>query len=472
MRGTQHNGRANKKGQAYNVNHNDREFEQKNSKDYDTHIDASKSVDNAYFAFSMNEPAKMMRVRKGTSPKLEKIELDFYKKHFGKHLEQTNENYIRNRHPERCKTIEDVYTNPRTCPQETILQVGKDGEYKDLEKFTKMVKNYCVAYNNSFSNNSMIIDCAIHADETSMHAHVRRVFYVRDKNGNLELAQNKALEQMGYQLPNPEQKRSKYNNRLQTFTDNLRGFWYDLIEKHDKDIKIEREPDSASRSRKNLEKLDYQNIVAKEKLEQANDKLKEANKDLENVKLDADAERTRYQELKHETEELEQIATFAKSVLDDEAELDYSIKRPVFNKNDTIIQGTSPEQVKDVFEMAANMSSYLEQQQRINLQIQRELERKEKDLEQRERQLAREKEQNTLDRRIEIAKAVSEANNEKNREIKGLKSKLSEYQTLERRYPDVRMSLEKARRAKLMRQMEEVAGEVEHGRKRDYGFER
>lgn len=551
MRGSHHTGRTNARGQAYNVNHNDRTFKQEKSVDYDRHIDASKSADNGYFVYMMDNPIKTYRIHP-ENVSLRDFELKFYEENFGAHLAQTNAKYVKNRHKERVRTIEDVYTNPRTCPQETILQVGKDGEYKDLEKFKKMVRKYCVAYNNSFSDNSMILDYSIHADETSMHAHVRRVFYVRDKDGNLELAQNKALEQMGYQLPNPGQKRSKYNNRLQTFTDDLRVFWYNMIEKYDKDVKIEREPKYASR--RHIEKLDYQNLSASEKLaqtymekEQAVAELKAEEEKCQKLKADTalleqSAEshkqmqveilqnsteylRKRYdakmdylsknvkipgedtsewdntdweswcleqkygslenaikaidQELQAQHDamlkdvaDLEQVSRFAKTVMDEEPELSHSIQRGKFKKTDTVVQNATPEQVKEVFELSANMSSYLEQQQRINLQIQRELERKEKDLEQRERQLAREKEQNTLDRRIEIAKAVSEANNEKNREIKGLKSKLSEYQTLERRYPDVRMSLEKARGAELMRQMEEVAGEVEHGRKRDYGFER
>lgn len=551
MRGSHHTGRTNARGQAYNVNHNDRTFKQEKSVDYDRHIDASKSTDNGYFVYKMDNPIKTYRIHP-ENVSLRDFELKFYEENFGAHLAQTNAKYVKNRHKERVRTIEDVYTNPRTCPQETILQVGKDGEYKDLEKFKKMVRNYCVAYNKSFSDNSMILDYSIHADETSMHAHVRRVFYVRDKDGNLELAQNKALEQMGYQLPNPGQKRSKYNNRLQTFTDDLRAFWYNMIEKYDKDVKIEREPKYASR--RHIEKLDYQNLSASEKLaqtymekEQAVAELKAEEEKCQKLKADTalleqSAEshkqmqveilqnsteylRKRYdakmdylsknvkipcedtsewdntdweswcleqkygslenaikaidQELQAQHDamlkdvaDLEQVSRFAKTVMDEEPELSHSIQRGKFKKTDTVVQNATPEQVKEVFELSANMSSYLEQQQRINLQIQRELERKEKDLEQRERQLAREKEQNTLDRRIEIAKAVSEANNEKNREIKGLKSKLSEYQTLERRYPDVRMSLEKARGAELMRQMEEVAGEVEHGRKRDYGFER
>ena len=195
MKASMHAGRTTSKGKAYNVNHNDRKFNQEKSDGYDKHIDWERSSENVYYAFKMKEPEQALWVN-SENYNLRNIELNFYKKHFGAHLEHQNEKHIKSRHKERCKSIEDIYTNPRTCPQETILQVGKDGEYQDYKKFKKMVKQFCSSYNAQHCNNSMIIDCSIHADETSLHAHVRRVFYVKDKDGNLELAQNKALEQM------------------------------------------------------------------------------------------------------------------------------------------------------------------------------------------------------------------------------------------------------------------------------------
>lgn len=545
MRGSHHTGRTNAKGQAYNVNHNDRTFKQEKSVDYDRHIDASKSADNDYFVYEMENPIKTYRIHP-EEVSLRDFELKFYKNNFGAHLEQTNAKYIKNRHKERVRTIEDVYTNPRTCPQETILQVGKDGEYKDLEKFKKMVRNYCVAYNNTFSDNSMILDYSIHADETSMHAHVRRVFYVRDKDGNLELAQNKALEQMGYDLPYPDQKRSKYNNRLQTFTSEIRAFWYNTIEKYDKDVEIQREPKYASR--RHIEKLDYQNLSALEKLAQTYTEKKQATAELkaeeekfqklkaDTALLEQSAEshkqiqveilqnsteylRKRYdakmaylrknvkipyedtsewdntdwecwcleqkygslenaikaidQELQAQHDamlkdvaDLEQVSRFAKTVMDEEPELSHSIQRAKFKKTDTVVQNATPEQVKEVFELSANMTGYLQQQQIINERMLQEIDRKEKDLLKREKQLAERKKQDSLDRKIEIAKAVSDATNqvkkEKNFEIKNLKSELNEYKNLEQKYPDVKDALAKARGAELKRialeQLKEVAG--------------
>ena len=550
MRGSHHIGRTNAKGQAYNVNHNDRTFKQEKSLDYDKHIDASKSQNNIYCVFGTKNPTKPYKLK---DVSLRDYELKFYTRYFGAHLEQTNAKYIKNRHKERVRTIEDVYTNPRTCPQETILQVGKDGEYKDLETFHKMVRRYCAGYNKAFSSNSLILDYSIHADETSMHAHVRRIFFVEDKDGNLELAQNKALEQLGYPLPNPDQKRSKYNNRLQPFTDDLREFWYQVVEKCDQDIKIEREPKYASMRR--LEKLDFQNLIAEERLEQlqaeqeqtqketkadierykiAQEKLRELKKEYKTLEQSTELHRQKQEEIlqasmsymrkrhnnkmeylrKHvkipgvdtrewdnsdweswwlkqqygsienaikamdeeieqdhaemleEVADIEYVSQFAKTVLEDaERELSHPIKKSMFKKNETIIQAT-PEQVREVFEMSANLSVYLQQQKELQEQMMDEIKFREEELAKWEKRLAEENKQNTMDRKMEIAKAVSDATNqvkkEKNFEIKNLKSELSEYKNLEQKYPDVKDALAKARGAELkrkaMEQLKEVAG--------------
>lgn len=350
LRGSHHSGRTNSKGQAFNVNHNDRKFKQEKSAEYDRHIDTSRSEQNYYIAFNMENPAKALKVNPERFD-LRDIELGFYKKHFGAHLEQTNAKYVKNRHKERVRTIEDIYTNPRTCPQETILQVGKDGNYRNEKLFRRMVHEYCTIYNEQYSRNSMIIDCAIHADETSLHAHVRRVFYVQDQDGNLELAQNKALEQLGYDLPLPEQKRSKYNNRLQTFTDDLREFWYQTIEKHDKSIKIEREPKYASKT--SLEKLDYQNESVKEKLEVVRneytvwDGLVEERKeeliDLENkcsVKI-------------NEVERLEALQSIAEKHVE---EPKFKAKKTLLGKG-TIVEDAEPEEIEDMFRLVQVMDT-------------------------------------------------------------------------------------------------------------------
>lgn len=424
MRASMHAGRTTAKGKAYNVNHNDRKFKQENSKDYDTHIDWEKSRDNAYFAFKMKQPEQALLVNPEQFD-LRNIELGFYKKHFGEHLEHQNEKHIKSRHKERCKSIEDIYTNPRTCPQETILQVGKDGEYQDYKKFKKMVKQFCSSYNAHYYKNSMIVSCAIHADETSLHAHIRRVFYVKDEQGNLELAQNKALEQMGYDLPHPEQKRSKYNNRLQSFTDEMRDFWQDIIENTDKSIKIDREPNTASQ--KHLEKLDYQNKASGEKLERLESQVADAKKM-------RDAIHEQIEEMNTEAVAIKDIMEFAKGN-EEEPELSYSFKKKAFKDDVTVIEGITPERTREVFELASNLQIHLQREREERETLKADIEAKELSIYEREVALEQTKETFTFELKKHIATAVANERNARKNEIKNLEKKLEYYHELEEKYP-------------------------------------
>lgn len=471
MRGSHHSGRTNAKGQAFNVNHNDRKFKQEKSAGYDRHIDTSRSDQNRYSAFKMKDPAIALSVDPGRF-NLRNIELNFYKKHFGAHLEQTNAKYVKNRHKERVRTIEDVYTNPRTCPQETILQVGKDGDYQNEKLFRRMVRDYCSTYNEKYSRNSMIIDYAIHADETSLHAHVRRVFYVRDKDGNLELAQNKALEQLGYDLPDPGQKRSKYNNRLQTFTDDLRESWYQTIEKYDKSVKIEREPNNASR--KHVEKLDYQKENAREQLDIAKkecdlwDSLSEERKE----EL-LDLER-KYADRSYEVERMDALQKIAEEFAGEEPTR--KVKKQLIGKG-SVIEDVEPDEINDMFRAVAQMDATalrlsqteegLEEYERELKKQQAQLQRRDKlqaserreIIEERER-FEQEKEQFGKNR---YAQGYNDGKESSREEIMRCMNVISEYQHLEQTYPEVEKALKQARGAELkkraMEELKRVAGE-------------
>lgn len=49
------------------------------------------------------------------------IELAFYEDHFANYVKAQNERHLKARHPDRCKTVEDVLKNKKTCPKETFF---------------------------------------------------------------------------------------------------------------------------------------------------------------------------------------------------------------------------------------------------------------------------------------------------------------------------------------------------------------
>lgn len=101
-------------------------------------------------------------------------------------------------------------------------------------------------------------------DEASPHIHERRVFLYTDSQGHKAVGQNKALEQMGIGLPNPDKPRSRYNNRKQTFSKICRDHFLQICKEHG--LQIEETPREYSKSGRELE--DYK---ANQAMKKAND---------------------------------------------------------------------------------------------------------------------------------------------------------------------------------------------------------
>lgn len=156
-------------------------------------------------------------------------EIDAYKRLFSDSLNAKNQRYIKNGHPERCKTILDLYNGKNTCPEEVILQIGnmKDGiKSKDLKLAFKLFAEKLAKIDKERGFKCVqILDAAVHVDEATPHIHMRRVFIAKDKDGYLEIAQNKGLKQAGIPLPHPEQPESRYNNRKMEYDRIMREMW-------------------------------------------------------------------------------------------------------------------------------------------------------------------------------------------------------------------------------------------------------
>ena len=203
---------------------------------------------------------------------------------------------------------------------------------------------------------------------------------------------------------------------------------------------------------------------------------------LESAIKDIDARvQTANKDMIEQIERMEQVSEFATNVLNEEPKQAYSIKKAVL-KNDTVIQNASPEDVQKVFELAANLQTYLHQQQLINEQMQEEMAKKEKELEERKRKFDEEKAALSFKQREEMAIKISNATKSKNDEIKQkdaiirkLNSKLNAYQKLETEYQFVKSALDTARKEEMnkgIQELKEVAGYDEYSKNNDFGFER
>ena len=195
-------------------------------------------------------------------------ELNYYRATYSPALEVINQKYRDQRHPERCRTIDQLYEGARTRPEEIIIQIGTKDDNISPEIFTKAVKEYIQsleAWSAKHGNPMKILDYAIHLDEATPHCHIRRVWEYRDKDGLIRLGQNKALEAAGVPLANPYQPEGRYNNRKIKFDEAARSTWQSIAKANGLDIETQARPEK----RKHLELSAYQAEMKRQERERA-----------------------------------------------------------------------------------------------------------------------------------------------------------------------------------------------------------
>ncbi len=81
----------------------------------------------------------------------------------------------------------------------------------------KVSAEYFEEFNRRYGSHVHILDWALHLDEATPHIHERHVFDAVNRYGELCPQQDKALEELGFELPKPNEKKGKYNNRKMVF---------------------------------------------------------------------------------------------------------------------------------------------------------------------------------------------------------------------------------------------------------------
>ena len=252
MRASRHNGRSGKHG-VYDAKHNDRNFDVSNSE----HIDAEKTRRNIYWdcyqGYCLGNSDSR---RKLTFSEVEKI---YYLKQYGDHVEEQNKRNEKGGHAERNRTIEDVLKNSKTCPEESLLQLGNMDYSVSPETLVKVVAEFFEEFQKRYGSHVHILDWALHLDEATPHVHVRQVYDATNQYGELCPMQDKALEELGFDLPNPSKKKGRYNNRKMAFDAECRKLFLEIAGKNG--VMLECEPIYGGASY--LEKQDY--IIEKQK---------------------------------------------------------------------------------------------------------------------------------------------------------------------------------------------------------------
>ena len=187
------------------------------------------------------------------------MERQFYEIRYTTFIEGQNERNAKIRHTERNRSIPDLLSSRKTCPEETIYQLGTLDEHASAEDLLNIVTEFIEEFKAKFGNHVHVLDWALHLDESTPHIHERHVFDCENKYGEVAPQQEKALEALGFDLPDPDKPLSRRNNRKITFDAACRKMLFDIAKRHG----LELEEEAEYGNRRYLEKQDF--ILAKQK---------------------------------------------------------------------------------------------------------------------------------------------------------------------------------------------------------------
>lgn len=243
FRVTYHHGRAGGKG-VYLPQHNDR-AEIKSS----DHIYLDRSADNWYW-----------NCYQDNTMTFEQAEIKFYEEHFRQALDDHNDRAIKARHMERVKTMADYRKSKRTCPEETIIQIGCKGHTVDPKLLQQIVVEQINWETKRFPQ-CKILDVALHVDEATPHIHRRCVWIAHDDTGHETVSQRRALDEMGILEPDLTEACGRHNNAKMTYTKLCRDHLMGLCIEHG--LEIEVVPREHSKSGRAIEEYKAQQEVAR-----------------------------------------------------------------------------------------------------------------------------------------------------------------------------------------------------------------
>ena len=275
MKLTRHNGRAGKNG-AYNPKHNDRSFNINNSE----HIDGERAKGNIYWdCFNGYRTFYDKENECELANTFEEVEELYYSIHYKNFIEGQNERNIKNHHPERNRTTSDILKHKKTCPEETIYQIGTLDNHVSPDILLQVVTDFMFEITERFGTHVHILNWALHLDESTPHIHERHVFDCENQYGELFPQQEKALEKLGFDLPKPDKPAGRNNNRKMIFDSACRALLFDIAKNYG--LQLEEEPEYGGR--KYLEKQEYILAKQKEQLALQEEKLEELVMKIEDV---------------------------------------------------------------------------------------------------------------------------------------------------------------------------------------------
>ena len=217
-------------------------------------------------------------------------EIKAYEQLYGEWLKNRNDTLIKEGHPERCKTVEDLVGKPneekrkgRYEVNETILQIGKDGEEVDDDTLRACVNHFMSETRRRYGGHMEWLDVAVHRENSSVvHAHLRRTWFAYDEEGRAYPAKKEALKALGFEVRADD---DKYNNATTRHSEAERELWYETCKEFG--IDLDTEPDKTNT--KHLSVKDYKYKKEQETKEAMKKVDNENEQKLENYRNEAQA---------------------------------------------------------------------------------------------------------------------------------------------------------------------------------------
>ena len=75
----------------------------------------------------------------------------------------------------------DLLSSRKTCPEETIYQLGTLDEHASTEDLLNIVTEFIDEFKAKFGEHIHVLDWALHLDESTPHIHERHVFDLREQ---------------------------------------------------------------------------------------------------------------------------------------------------------------------------------------------------------------------------------------------------------------------------------------------------
>ncbi len=203
----------------------------------------------------------------------------YYYEYYCGHVEAQNARMRKPGHTERNRTVEDLLKNNKTCPEESIYQIGTMGEsvspdtlFSIVNEFYQELSAASVPISTFWTGRSIWT----RGRPTSMSG---TSLTVRTAMGNCAPSRKRRWKELGIPLPNPEKPKGRNNNRKQTFDAVCRTILFDIARRHG--LHLDQEPSYGGRDY--LEKQDYILMKQKEQLAAQEQKLEELTLKIEDV---------------------------------------------------------------------------------------------------------------------------------------------------------------------------------------------